>query len=205
VSRLLRVAGPGCFVGLVRERAVADAVPDQPRRAQMMLDRHERAGRRAEVTEEVGGSPGAGRRPRTRHQALQDEAEALALGIRLSVSNCQLSIVRVVWSGSWVCVVVVVVVSELSEPGTQGPEPLERWRGGARGRGGGAGAWGARQSGQSAKCGRYYYIYSGAGGVCLGLGVDSGWCRRLPGRPPPPHLRFDQPALAGFPVATFFE
>ena len=82
MSRLLRVVGPGCFVGLVRERAVADAVPDQPRWAQMMLDRHERlVGRRAEVTEEVGGSPGAGRRPRTRHQALQEEAEALALGI----------------------------------------------------------------------------------------------------------------------------
>ena len=78
---------------------MADAVPDQPRRAQMMLDRHEwLVGRRAEVTEEVGGSPGAGRRPRTRHQALQEEAEALVLGIRLSVFV--LSIVRVVWSAS---------------------------------------------------------------------------------------------------------
>ena len=47
MSRLLRVAGAGCFVGLVRERTVADAVPDQPRWAQMMLDRHEWLGREA--------------------------------------------------------------------------------------------------------------------------------------------------------------
>ena len=55
MSCLLRVAGAGCFVGLVRERTVADAVSHQPRRAQMMLDRHEwLVGRQAEVTEEVG-------------------------------------------------------------------------------------------------------------------------------------------------------